>query len=88
MRDRVAQTAAAHLVLSPIFEAECGEEMYGYRPRRSAQAAVAAVQEALRSWYTDVVDVDLSEYFDTIPHSDLLQSVENENRQHCRSLRH
>jgi RNA-directed DNA polymerase len=70
----VAQTAA-HLVLSPIFEAEFGEEMYGYRPRRSAQGAVAVVHEALRSGYTDVVDADLSKYFDTIPHADLLKSV-------------
>jgi RNA-directed DNA polymerase len=74
IRDRVAQMAA-HLVLSPIFEAEFTDEMYGYRPRRSAQGAVAAVHEALRSGYTDVVDADLSRYFDTIPHSDLLRSV-------------
>ena len=74
IRDRVAQTAA-HLVLSPIFEAEFAEEMYGYRPRRSARGAVAAVHEALRSGYTDVVDADLSQYFDAIPHTDLLKSV-------------
>jgi RNA-directed DNA polymerase len=74
IRDRVVQTAA-HLVLSPIFEAEFGEEMYGYRPRRSAQGAVAVVHEALRAGYTDVVDADLSKYFDTIPHADLLKSV-------------
>ena len=74
IRDRVAQTAA-ELVLSPIFEADFTDEMYGYRRRRSAQQAVAAVHEALRAGYTDVVDADLSKYFDTIPHSDLLKSV-------------
>ena len=72
IRDRVAQTAA-ELVLSPIFEADFADEMYGYRPRRSAQEAVAAVHEALRAGYTDVVDADLSKYFDTIPHTDLLK---------------
>jgi RNA-directed DNA polymerase len=70
----VAQTAA-ELVLSPIFEADFPDEMYGYRRRRNAQQAVAAVHEALRAGYTDVVDADLSKYFDTIPHSDLLKSV-------------
>jgi RNA-directed DNA polymerase len=74
VRDRVAQTAA-ELVLSPIFEADFTEAMYGYRPRRSAQQAVAAMHEALRAGYTDVVDADLSKYFDTIPHTDLLKSI-------------
>lgn len=74
IRDRVAQTAA-NLVLSPIFEADFPDEMYGYRPRRSAQQAVAAVHDALRAGYTDVVDADLSKYFDTIPHADLLKAV-------------
>jgi len=67
IRDRVAQTAAS-LVLTPIFEADFGEEMYGYRPRRNAQDAVKAVHQALKEGYTDVVDGDLSKYFDTIPH--------------------
>lgn len=74
IRDRVAQTAAT-LVLSPIFETEFADEMYGYRPRRNAQQAVAVVHDALRAGYTDVVDCDLSQYFNTIPHADLLKSV-------------
>ena len=74
IRDRVAQTAAT-LVLSPIFETEFADEMYGYRPRRNAQQAVAVVHKALRAGYTDVVDCDLSQYFNTIPHADLLKSV-------------
>jgi RNA-directed DNA polymerase len=74
VRDRVAQTAA-ELVLLPIFEAEFTDAMYGYRPRRSARQAVRAVHEALRAGYTDIVDADLSKYFDTIPHTDLLKSV-------------
>jgi RNA-directed DNA polymerase len=74
IRDRVAQTAAG-LVLSPVFEADFPDAMYGYRPRRSAQQAVTVVHEALGAGYTDVVDADLSQYFDTIPHADLLKSV-------------
>jgi RNA-directed DNA polymerase len=48
---------------------------YGYRPRRSAQDAIRKVDELLYQGYTDIVDADLSKYFDTIPHSELLQCV-------------
>ena len=72
--DRVVQMAVK-LVLEPIFEADFEDSAYGYRPRRSAQQAVRKVHEALKEGYTDVVDADLSKYFDTIPHSELLQSV-------------
>jgi RNA-directed DNA polymerase len=74
IRDRVVQTAAV-LVLNPIFEADFVDEAYGYRPRRSAQDAVKAVHQALQAGYTDVVDADLSKYFDTIPHRELMKSV-------------
>src|ERR1051325_2250445 len=74
IRDRVAQTAAV-LVLEPIFEADFVEEAYGYRPRRSALEAVKEVHRSLKEGYTDVVDADLSKYFDTIPHRDLMRSV-------------
>ncbi len=74
IRDRVVQTAVK-LILEPIFEADFDDSAYGYRPKRSAQDAVRAVHDALCDGYTDVVDADLSKYFDTIPHQELLQSV-------------
>jgi RNA-directed DNA polymerase len=74
IRDRVAQTAA-RIVLEPIFEADLEDSAYGYRPRRSAVDAVKEVHRLVCRGYTDVVDADLSKYFDTIPHSDLLRSV-------------
>jgi RNA-directed DNA polymerase len=74
IRDRVAQTAAK-LVLEPIFEADLEPNAYGYRPRRSAQDAIRKVDELLYQGYTDIVGADLSKYFDTIPHSELLQCV-------------
>lgn len=74
IRDRVAQ-AAAKIVLEPIFEADFEDCAYGYRPRRSAGDAVKEAHGLLHRGYTDVVDADLSKYFDTIPHSDLLRSV-------------
>jgi hypothetical protein len=74
IRDRVVQ-AAAKIVLEPIFEADFEDGGYGYRPRRSAVDAVKEVHRLVCRGYTDVVDADLSKYFDTIPHSDLLKSV-------------
>jgi RNA-directed DNA polymerase len=74
IRDRVVQTAVK-LVLEPLFEADFEDSAYGYRPKRSAGDAVRAVHEALCDGYTDVVDADLSKYFDTIPHQELLQTV-------------
>src|ERR1700731_3454459 len=74
IRDRVVQTAAK-LVLEPIFEADFEDNAYGYRPARGAVDAVKEVTRLIRWGYTDVVDADLSKYFDTIPHNDLLKSV-------------
>jgi RNA-directed DNA polymerase len=74
IRDRVVQTAAK-LVLEPIFEAEFDPAAYGYRPNRSASEAIQAVLVLLRQGHTDVVDADLSRYFDTIPHDELMQSI-------------
>jgi RNA-directed DNA polymerase len=74
IRDRVIQTAAK-IVLEPVFEADFEDSAYGYRPRRSAIDAVKEAHRLLCRGYTDVVDADMSKYFDTIPHADLLKSV-------------
>ena len=67
IRDRVIQTAAK-LVLEPIFEADFEDSAYGYRPDAEQVDAVKEVHRLLCRGYTDVVDADLSKYFDTIPH--------------------
>lgn len=74
IRDRVVQTAVK-LILEPIFEADFDPNAYGYRPKRSAHDAIQRVHKLLCAGYTDVVDADLSKYFDTIPHRELLQCV-------------
>jgi len=74
IKDRVVQTAAK-IVLEPIFEADFEPSAYGYRPKRSAQDAIRKVHKLICEGYTDVVDADLSKYFDTIPHCELLQCV-------------
>ena len=74
IRDRVVQTAV-RLVLEPIFEADLPDEQYAYRPQRSAHEAVKAVHAQVRSGHTEVVDADLSDYFGSIPHTELLKTV-------------
>jgi RNA-directed DNA polymerase len=74
IKDRVAQMAAV-IVLEAIFEADLTEEQYAYRPRRSAHGAVNEVHRLLQRGYREVVDADLSSYFDTIPHQELMKSV-------------
>jgi group II intron reverse transcriptase/maturase len=66
---------AAVLVLEPIFEADLEPEQYGYRPGRSALDAVRQVERLVRSGHTEVVDGDLSGYFDAIPHAELMKSL-------------
>jgi RNA-directed DNA polymerase len=74
IRDRVVQTAAK-LILEPIYEADFEDSMYGYRPNRCAQDAIKVVPRSLCEGYTEVVDADLSKYFDTIPHRELMQTM-------------
>ncbi len=74
IRDRVVQTAVK-LAIEPIFEADLEPNTFGYRPGRSATDAIQGVHKLLCNGYTDVVDADLSKYFDTIPHGELMQCV-------------
>jgi group II intron reverse transcriptase/maturase len=74
LAERVCQTAAM-LVLEPIFEADMPPEQHAYRQDRNAQTAVREVHGLLVSGYRDIVDADLSGYFDTIPHPELMKSV-------------
>src|SRR5215475_11538975 len=74
IRDRVVQTAVK-LLVEPIFEADFLPEAFGYRPKRQALEAVEEVHRGLCEGYTHVVDADLSKYFDTIPHPELMRSL-------------
>jgi RNA-directed DNA polymerase len=74
IRDRTAETAAV-LVLEPIFEADLQPEQYAYRRDRSALDAVRHVHKLINTGYGEIVDADLSGYFDSIPHSELMKSV-------------
>ncbi len=74
IRDRVVQMAVK-LIIEPIFEADFCETSYGFRPKRNAHDAVDDVAHTLNKGYTEIIDADLTKYFDTIPHADLMAAV-------------
>jgi len=74
LRDRVVQMSCK-LVIEPIFEADFDDSSYGFRPKRSAANAVTEIKSKLKAGSTQVLDADLSQYFDTIPHSKLLKLI-------------
>jgi group II intron reverse transcriptase/maturase len=74
IRDRVVQMAAV-IVLEAIFEEDFPDEQYGYRPGRSAHEAIRSIHRGLNGGRSEVVDADLSGYFDSIPHHELMKSV-------------
>src|ERR1700693_6512949 len=63
------------LVLEPFLEADLPPEQYAYRPGRNAQRAAIEVEQRLHRGQTDVVDADLADYFGSIPHAELMQSL-------------
>lgn len=71
VKDRIAQTACK-LIIEPIFEADFAESSYGFRPERSSGDALEAIKGYLKEGKSEVLDADLSKYFDTIPHDKLL----------------
>ncbi|XHR30428.1 MAG: group II intron reverse transcriptase/maturase [Chthoniobacteraceae bacterium] len=74
VKDRVIQTAV-YMVLMPIFEADFHPRSYGFRPKRSAIQAMEEITSAMRGGRNEVVDADISKYFDMIPHRELLRDV-------------
>jgi RNA-directed DNA polymerase len=74
IRDRVVQ-GALKLIMEPVFEADFQPGSYGYRPKRTAHAAVHRVATAIVQWKTRVIDLDLRAYFDTVRHHLLLEKV-------------
>ena len=74
IRDRVVQ-GALRLILEPIFEAEFQPGSFGYRPKKSAHAAIQRVSQAILEGKTYIIDLDLRSYFDTVKHHIVLEKV-------------
>ena len=74
VKDRVVQTALC-LLLMPIWEADFHPQSHGFRPKRRAQQAIDAIVQGVHQGYTEIIDADLTKYYDTIPHRELLRMV-------------
>jgi RNA-directed DNA polymerase len=74
VKDRIVQTALK-MTIEPIFEVQFRPGSYGFRPGRSCKDALREVDRLLKEGYTHVVDADLKNYFDTIPHDKLMARV-------------
>ena len=66
---------AVKLIIEPIFEAGFSDNSYGFRPERSAHQAMDNIKDALLKGHTQVIDADLSKYFDSIEHDKLMKTV-------------
>lgn len=66
--DRMIQQAVVQ-VLQPIYEPIFSDSSYGFRPNRSAHMAIKKAEEYYKAGYTNVVDLDLAKYFDTVNHA-------------------
>ncbi len=74
VRDRVAQQATK-LVLEPIFEADFLPVSFGYRPKRSATAALEVIRRSFIEGRVWVAELDISSFFDSLDHARLLGFV-------------
>lgn len=74
VKDRVVQSAM-YLVLMPVYEADFHDQSYGFRPKRRAHQAMEAIRSAAHTGRVEVLDADLSKFFDTIPHRELMREV-------------
>jgi len=74
IRDRVVQ-GALKLILEPIFEADFQPGSFGYRPKKSAHAAIQRIRQAILEGKTYIIDLDLRSYFDTVKHHIVLEKV-------------
>lgn len=79
VKDRVAQTVCK-MILEPIFEADFEDCSHGFRPKRSSKGAMEMIREHLGSGKTEILDADLSQYFDTIPHDRLMLALKERIR--------
>ena len=74
VKDRIVQTVCK-MIIEPIFEADFEDSSYGFRPQRSSKDAMKAIKEHLKNGKTEVLEADLSKFFDSIPHEKLMLTL-------------
>ena len=73
--DRLIQQCVLQ-VLEPICEAKFHEHSYGFRPNRSQEHALSAVNKNIQcSHFYYVVDIDIKGFFDNVNHGKLLKQM-------------
>ncbi len=75
IRDRLVQMAVL-LIIEPIFEMDFEDCSYGFRPKRSAHDALGEIRKNILEGRAETYDADLTSYFDTIDHEELLKKVQ------------
>ena len=79
VKDRIVQQAVK-LIIEPIFEADFKNCSYGYRPNRNAKQASLEIRKYLKYGCTEIVDMDISAFFDNIDHSIMISLVKKRIR--------
>ena len=85
VQDRIVQTAVRH-VIEPVFENEFSNQSYGFRPGRGCKDALREVNCLLRTGYQYVVDADVRQCFDSIPHDALMEKSRGKDCGHPRAF--
>ena len=79
VKDRIVQQAVK-LIIEPIFEADFKNSSYGYRPNRNAKQASEEIRKYLNYGCTEIVDMDISSFFDNIDHRIMISLVKKRIR--------
>jgi RNA-directed DNA polymerase len=74
VKDRLLQQAVAQW-LSPKYEGQFSKNIYGFRRNRNAHQAVLQAQQYLQSGKTQVIELDLEKFFDTVNHDRLMERL-------------
>ncbi|MCA6600340.1 MAG: group II intron reverse transcriptase/maturase [Pseudanabaena sp. M57BS1SP1A06MG] len=75
IRDRLVQMSLT-LILEPIFEADFENCSYGFRPKKGAHEALGEIRKNIIEGRQEIYDADLSSYFDTIDHEELMKKIQ------------
>ena len=71
IRDRIVQ-ASIKIILEPILDPKFSNSSFGFRPGRNQRQGVSQAKQIVKSGRKWVVDIDLSKFFDRIPHDRLI----------------
>ena len=71
VKDRLLQQAVCQ-ILSDLYDPTFQDHSYGFRPKRNAHQAVKQARQNINDGYADIIDIDLSNFFDQVSHDVML----------------